>query len=252
MQPARPRVSHYGMPSRRPLIPAVLAATVALAPAAAAQEPTLVFDRKCYTEYQPMHFTGSGYTPGGVVDLWFNRVGFVLGSYETTADPAGAIAGYVTAEEDTLLAEDEDRELRFVSANDRTRLEQGAAPFGAATFTFTRWWGASPGRLVPGRKTWAEAYGWAFAEGRTAYFLFRKGNRTVASVRLGPIAGPCGDLKKRYTVPRKLRPGSYKVYLSTEAARPSSRGTWRNLRVARKASASTAGARASTVMRRAG
>ena len=30
----------------------------------------------------------------------------------------------------------------------------------------------------------------AFAEGKPAYFLFRKRNRTVASVRLGTIAGP--------------------------------------------------------------
>ena len=201
-----------------------------------------------------MTFTGAGFTPGGAVDLLFTRIGFVLGSYETAADPAGAISGYVTAEADQLLAEDEDRAMRFVSANDRTRIEQGAEPdaqFAPSTFTFTRWWGASPGRLVPGRKTWAEAYGWAFAEGRTAYFLFRKGNRTVASVRLGAIAGPCGDMKKRYTVPRKLRPGSYKVYLSTEAARPSSRGTWRNVRVVRKASASTA-AEGPTRMHRAG
>ena len=76
-------MSDVGM-TRRPLIPAVLAASVALAPAAAAQEPTLAFDRQCYTEYQPMQFSGSGYTPGGAVDLWFNRVGAVLGSYETT------------------------------------------------------------------------------------------------------------------------------------------------------------------------
>jgi hypothetical protein len=190
-----------------------------------------------------MTFTGAGFTPGGPVDLLFSRPGAVLGSFETAADPAGAIADYVTADAGQLLADDEDRETRFATANDRTRIDQGAEPeaqFAPSSFTFTRWMGFSPGRYVPGRKAWAEVYGWAFAEGRTAYFLFRKGSRTVASVRLGTIAGPCGDLEKRFTVPRKLRKGAYEVFLSTSAARPSSRGTWRAARVTRAGSASAA------------
>ena len=234
------------MTSRRPLIPAVLAATVALAPAAAAQTPppTLQWDRGCYTEQQPMTFTGSGFTPSGPVDLLVSRPGFVLGSFEATADAAGAISDYVMAgDEDQLLDADEDRALRFATANDRTRIDQGdrtEAGFASSSFTFTRWMGFSPGRYKPGRKARAEVYGWAFAEGQPAYFLFRKGSRTAAAVRLGTIAGPCGDLKKRFTVPRKLRPGAYKVFLSTSAARPSSRGTWRTARVTRSASASAA------------
>ena len=233
------------MTPRRPLIPAVLAATAVLVPAAAAQTPppTLGFDRGCYTEHQPMRFTGTGFTPGGPVDLVFSRPGFVLGSYETAADPAGSIGDFATAEADQLLGDDEDRDTRFVTANDRTRIDRGAEPqaqFAAATFTFTRWMGFSPGRYVPGRKARAEVFGWAFAEGRTAYFLFRKGSRTVASVRLGTIAGPCGDLGARFTVPRRLRKGAYKVFLSTSAARPSSRGTWRGARVTPAASASAA------------
>ena len=238
----------------RPLIPAVLAATVALAPAAAAQSPppTLQWDRECYTADQPMTFTGTGFTPAGRVDLLFSRPGFVFGSFETTADAAGAISGYVMAEEDQLLGSGEDRALRVATANDRTRIDQGTDP-GAqsapSSFTFTRWMGFSPGRYVPGRKALVEIYGWAFAERRTAYFLFRKGSRTAASVRLGTIAGPCGDLKKRIMVPRKLRGGAYKVFLSTSAARPSSRGTWRTARVTRGASASAARSRP---MRRAG
>jgi hypothetical protein len=231
--------------TRRSLIPAVVAATVALAPAAAAQAPppTLQWDRQCYTEHQPMTFTGTGFTPAGRVDLLFSRPGFVYGSFETTADTAGAISDYVTAEAGQLLDEHEDRALRFATANDRTRIDQGSEPdaqFAPSSFTFTRWMGFSPGRYVPGGKARVEVYGWAFAEGQPAYFLFRKRNRTVASVRLGTIAGPCGDLKKRITVPRKLRSGAYKAFLSTSAAKPSSRGTWRNVHVVRKASASTA------------
>ncbi|HET8952691.1 MAG TPA: hypothetical protein VFN44_19350 [Solirubrobacteraceae bacterium] len=234
------------MTSRRSLIPAALAAAVALAPAAAAQAPppTLTWDRGCYTEDQPMTFAGTGYTPGAPVDLVFSRGATVLGTYEATADAAGAVGDYVLAREDDLLAADQEREPIGASANDRTRSDQGEPPqatSAAGTFTFTRWMGFSPGRYVPGRRAAVEIYGWAFAEGRTAYFLFRKGRRTVASVMLGTIAGPCGDLKARAKVPRKLKAGAYKVWLSTDRRTPSTRSTWRTARVTRKASAATAG-----------
>jgi hypothetical protein len=199
-----------------------------------------------------MTFTGTGFTPAGRVDLLYSRPGVVYGSFEATADAAGAISDFVTAEAGQLLDENEDRELRFVTASDRTRIDQGTEPgaqLAPSSFTFTRWMGFSPGRYAPGRKARAEVYGWAFAEGKPAYFLFRKGSRTAASVRLGTIAGPCGDITRRFTVPRKLRPGAYKVFLSTSAARPSSRGTWRTARVTRGASASAA---RSQPMRRAG
>ena len=243
------------MTTRRLLLPAVLTATAALAQAAAAQSPppTLQFDRECYAADQEMRFTGAGYTPGGQVDLWFNRVGAVLGSYATTADAAGAIGEFVMSTEEQMLNEDEERETRWVSANDRTRIdqgEQGESGFGTASFTFTRWMGFSPGRYVPGRKAAVEIYGWAFADGEPAYFLFRKGRRTVASVRLGTIGGPCGDLKARAKVPRKLEAGAYKVWLSTDARKPSDRSTWRTARVTPRASASAAAAKAP--MRRAG
>jgi hypothetical protein len=228
------------MTSRRPLIPAVLAASVALAPAAAAQvpPPTLQWDRTCYTEFQPMTYSGTGFSPGGPVDLLYSRPGFLLGSSEATADATGAISAVVMAEAGQLLGEREDRAQIIASASDRTRIEQGADPasqLAASTFTFTRWGGYSPGRLVTGRQTSAAAYGWAFAEGQPVYVLIRKGPKTVASIRLGTLAAPCGDVEKRYTVPRKLRPGAYKLVLSTDATRPGSRYTWRKVRVVRGA-----------------
>jgi hypothetical protein len=240
------RVSDGGMTSRRPLIPAVLAATVALAPAAAAQAPppSLTWDRGCYTEDQPMSFSGTGYTPSAPVDVVFSRSATVLGTYEATADAAGAVGDYVLAKEDDILAAEQEREPIEASANDRTRAGQGEPPqatTAAGTFTFTRWMGFSPGRYVPGRRAAVEIYGWAFAEGRTAYFLFRKGRRTVASVKLGTIAGPCGDLEARPKVPRKLKAGAYKVWLSTDPGKPSARSTWRTARVTRKTSAALAG-----------
>jgi hypothetical protein len=243
------------MTRRRPIALAAVAAAVTLAPAASAQtpQPTLNFDRPCYTEDQEMGFTGTGYTPGGPVNLHFMRIGTLLGHYATTADAGGAIGDVVMATADQLLAGDEERETRYVTANDQTRIDQGAQPpesqFAAADFTFTRWMGFSPGRYVPGRRAAVEIFGWAFAQSRPAYFLYRKGRRTVASVSLGTISGPCGDLKARPKVPRKLKAGTYKVWLSTDARRPSDRSTWRTARVTRKAVASAAVAQP---MRRAG
>ena len=234
------------MTSRRPLIPAVLAASLALAPAAAAQAPTLQFDRACYAENQPMVFSGAGFTPGGPVDLFVSALdpSAVFGQLETTADAAGAISGSPSAEQERFLAESEVREQRLVSATDRTRIEQGADPatqVASTTFTFTRWMAFSPRRLVAGRKAPVEIFGWAFAEGRTAYYLLRKGSRTVASVKVGRIAGDCGDLSKRVKVPGNLRPGAYKAYLSTDRREPGARYAWMRVKVTRKASASAAG-----------
>ena len=224
---------------------AALAASATLAPAAVAQaqQPTLQFGQPCYADGQPADFTGSGYTPGGEVDMLFSLPGDPRGGFDVTADPVGAIAGAPPAREDVLLRDDETRETIFVTANDRTRIDAGAPPesqFGAAQFTFTRWAGFSPGRYVPGRKVRVEIYGWAFAEGERAYFLFRKGSRTVASVRIGTLAGPCGDRKARVRVPRNLKAGAYKVWLSTDRRKPSDRSTWRRARVAGRSSASVA------------
>jgi len=232
------------MTTRRPLIPVVLAAGAALAPAAAAQSPppTLSWDRACYTEHQQMVFSGTGYTPGGAVELRFTRAGSSIGAFETTADAAGGLADFVMADEEQVLSDAEERERVGASAGDQTRADQGVQPAESTltTFTFTRWMGFSPARYVPGRKAPVEIFGWAFAEGRPAYFLFRRGRRTVASVNLGTIAGPCGDLTARAKVPRKLRAGTYKVWLSTDPRRPSERSTWRWAKVTKKAAAAAA------------
>lgn len=253
------------MTSRRPRIPAaavVVAAAAALAPAALAQTPppTLSWDRTCYTEDQPMTFSGTGFTPGGPVDFLFSRIGRSLGTYEVDADAAGAVHDFVMAHADDVLSQAEERELMGASATDRTRAGQGAPPESTAaltSFTFTRWEGFSPGRYVPGGKAAAvEIFGWAFAEGETAYFQFRKGGRAVASVRLGTIAGPCGDLKARVKVPKKLRPGKYRLVLATERTGLPDRYTWRTGRVVRGSAPSrraiAGAAAASARMRRAG
>ena len=66
----RARVCDGAMTSRRPIALAVAAAAT-LAPAASAQapQPTIAFDRPCYTAEQALAFTGTGYTPSGPVGL---------------------------------------------------------------------------------------------------------------------------------------------------------------------------------------
>jgi hypothetical protein len=133
-----------------------------------------------------------------------------------------------------------------VSANDRARIEAGAPPesqFATASLTYTRWMGFSPGRYVPGKRAPVEISGWAFATGQTAWMQFRKGARTVRSVKIGRLGGDCGDRKARVKVPRGLAPGRYRVVFSLERRGLSENYTWRSARVARKRAASAAAAR---------
>ena len=140
-----------------------------------------------------------------------------------------------------MAFDDEEREAIFVTANDRTRIDSGQQPpesqFGVAQFTFTRWEGFSPGRYVPGKRVAVEVYGWAFDAGKTAWFQFRKGARLMASVKIGQLDQQCGDRAAKIRVPRNLKPGAYRLVLSTKQRKLSERYTWRNGRVtaARKA-----------------
>jgi hypothetical protein len=227
--------------NRRPALALALVAAGAAAlgvtaqASAQAQQPTLQFDRPCYTEKQIMGLTGAGYTAGGPVDLIFARSGEPRGGYATHADAAGALSDEVMVERsDQLLGEGERRETILVAANDRTRIDTDQQPpesqFGFTQFTFTRWEGYSPGRYVPGKRAAVEIYGWAFAAGEPAWFLFRKGSRTVASVKVGRLDTECGDRRARIRVPRGLRPGAYRVVLTTDR-RLRERYTWRKARV---------------------
>ena len=235
------------MTSRRLLLPAAVAAATALAPAASAQapQPTIAFDRPCYTAEQELAFTGTGYTPSGPVQLLFSVPGESRAAFTGAADAAGGIAGRLGVEEDALLTTDEDRRDLAVTATDQTRADAGAPPesqFGVAQLTFTRWAGFSPGRYVPGRKAEVEAFGWAFAAGKPLYFHFQKGRTTVAAVRAGVLSADCGDLVARIRVPKKIKPGAYRLVLSTDKRTPEGFYTWRKGRVVKRASASAASA----------
>lgn len=213
----------------------VVAASTAATATAQAPQPTLQFAKACYSEPESMAFSGANYTPLGEVQLLFGTAETFRGSYTTRADATGAIEDSVRTTESNFLREQEQREEIFVTANDRTRVDANQQPVesqvGRSSLTFTRWLGRSPGRYVPGRRVRVEAWGWSFAAGRTLYVLFRKGTRTVASVRAGRLRGECGDLDRRIRVPRRLKAGRYTIMFSTLRRRPSDLHSWRRGRV---------------------
>ena len=141
------------------------------------RQPTLAFDRACYTAEQAIAFTGSGYTPSGPVKLLFSVARRGASLLHGRPPTRRAVSPGGSASQRTRCSPtDEDRRDLAVTATDQTRADAGAPPesqFGIAQFTFTRWAGFSPGRYVPGRKVEVEAYGWAFAAGKPLYFLFQ-------------------------------------------------------------------------------
>jgi hypothetical protein len=208
---------------RPSVVLAIALASLAAAEAGQAQEPqpTLQFGGSCFTEGQAVPFSGAGYTPGGEVTLQFADAGAMRGAYTTNADASGALNDWFRVDDaDQLLNADDEREPIDVTANDKTRIEAGQLPvesqFGVGTFTFTRWEAFSKGHFTPGKRSTVEIFGWAFATGKPAWFLFRKGSRTVASIPIGRLDNVCGDRKAKIKVPRRLKPGRYRVVLTTD------------------------------------
>jgi hypothetical protein len=198
--------------------------------------PTLTFASSCFTEQQHIDFTGAGYTPGGEVDLNFGRRGVAaLGGFDAHADGAGQLNGFTTIPDaDQLLDPTQERETIRVTASDRTRIDAGQAPvesqFATATFTFTRLESFAPARYVVGKRATVEAYGWAFAAGKQAWLVFRRGSRTAATVAIGRLKGACGDRRATITVPRNLKAGRYRVYVTIDT-RLHGAYSWRSARV---------------------
>ena len=218
----------------RSLLAAVVAACAAIMPAAAwAQEnPTLAFDKPCYSAGDPVGFTGAGYSPNGEVNFFFAAAGHV-GNYDTRADGTGALSGRIgTPDADHFLDDDQVSATVTVTANDRTRIDAGAPPeqrFGAAQFTLSRFGvrlrrrgGGAARAALPMR---VEVVGWTHVLGEMLYLHYRRGGRTVKSVRLGRLAGDCGDRRVtlRRGLPRGARPGRYQLVFNTSASDPRSK-----------------------------
>jgi hypothetical protein len=202
---------------------AVLAGVVlggAVPAGAQSPSPTFTFDVPCASPASGLGFSGTGYTPGGEVNLLFAREG-KIGTFTTRADAAGAIAGRVGAPDpDEFLDDDEFAGEVSATANDRTRIEQGAPPesqFAPAEFRLSRFEVYALQRPRPGRRVGFRAAGFVGEAGKPLYLHYRRAGRTVKTVRLGTLRGPCGDLRKtvRAFPFRPVRAGAYKLVFST-------------------------------------
>ena len=218
----------------RSLLAAVVAACAAIMPAAAwAQDgptPTVTFDRPCYSPGDRMTFSGTGFTPGGEVELLFSSLTTqrMLGRYGTTADEAGAIGDWIsTPDPDELLRASAFSGMIGVAANDRIRIEAGAGPadqqFAGAAFRLSRWevelWRPNGGRVRAAKPVRITAVGFTHARGETLYMHYRRGGRTVRTIRLGRLTGECGDRRRTLgrALPRGLPPGRYELSFNTSA-----------------------------------
>jgi len=216
----------------RSLLAALVAASVAIVPAAArAQDgPTLSFDKPCYAKGDPMEYSGAGFTPGGEVNFLFSSLSTqTLGSYDTNADQSGAIAGTINAPDEEMFLDDGERSaLVAAAATDKVRADQGLPPeqqFGADLFRLTRWDvsvsrpnGGAPRAAKPMRVI---AYGFTRAVRETLYVQYRKGGKVLKAVKLGRLGGECGDRTKtlKRGLPRGLRPGRYTLMFTTSPRR---------------------------------
>lgn len=201
----------------RSLLAALVAALMAIVPAAArAQDgPTLTFDKPCYAEGDPMAFSGAGFAPGEVNFLFSSLSTSRLGSFDTQADAGGAIAGTIDApDEDMFLADDERSAMVAAAATDQTQA------FAAALLRLTRW-NVELNRTRARKPMRVDAYGFTRAIGQTLYVQYRKHGKVLKAVKLGRLAGECGDRKAtlRRGLPRGLRPGRYTLMFTTSPRR---------------------------------
>lgn len=217
----------------RSLLAALVATFLAIVPAAAwAQDgPSLTFDKPCYAPRDTMAFTGAGYTPSGPVTMFLASLStHRAGTFDTAADAAGAIGGQVAAPEPGTFIDDDDWSSKMgATANDKTRLDAGAPPesaVGATVLTLSRFEVQidQPNGRPPraGKRMDVTAAGFTGARGKTLYAHYRRGRKTVKSVKLGRLGGDCGDLHKRLSrgLPRGVPKGRYQLVFNTSRRDP--------------------------------
>lgn len=221
------------MQRRQQVLISLAAALVAVdAQAAAAQEPTptLTSTRPCVSAAVGHEITGTGWTPGGKVQV---RARYVLGSdsgeaFDRTvqADDAGRIrltasvpGGEAITVRTEVTAEDVTRQAAGAPVEQRTATTQFKATFFGV---FYRPWntdGPATGR--PGRVATLEAMGWLGPAARLTDTLYahyhRVGDRRWRTVRVGRLRGACGGAKFRFReFPWKhVKRGTYTIRFDT-------------------------------------
>lgn len=193
---------------------ALLPLAVSLAgPASAAAAPALELDRPCYAQFTTIGMTGSGFTPGGSVEITGTYPdGELAGRFELTASQAGTI----TSIDDTPEIQDARSALtisaRDVASSQSATIDARLSSFGAY---YRPWNTDGPARGRPGRVRQLEADGF-IAGPRVLYAHYRLRGKVVKTLRLGRLTGPCGSLRVRFREFdfKGVRPGTYRVRFS--------------------------------------
>jgi hypothetical protein len=192
--------------------------TVSAATALAA--PTVSVSKACYREDRTIDLTGSGFTPGGVVNATIAFAG-----QQTTWPLMADAAGNITVNLRAPLVEG--RPDAVLTAVDTARVAQGAPASETSAsvgFKITDWSILIPGfagrSWRPGAKTLVSAIGWAHAIGQTLYAHYVRAGRLQFSQAVGVLAPPCGDLYASMVTYRRPRPAFYRVYMDASPKWP--------------------------------
>ena len=180
------------MRSDRPVAAAVAATAFALAASPAVAAPTMQFDQPCYMPDQQMEVTGAGWAPGQL-PLRFTHGGapaLAPITENVTIDAAGALKTPFLAPD---LPTGVVREEVAVTATDAA----GGTASTAFTLTDTdvavpQWDGKRARRLA---KITIVATGFTMWSGKPLYAHYVLKRRHVATVQIGTLGGPCGDLR---------------------------------------------------------
>lgn len=150
---------------------------------------------------------GSGFTPGS----------FVSFSTVTTSKPTPSFLTSVQADAAGNILVGASR----ASFNSFKTLDQtfsliasvGGSPVAATTFRQVRGGYTQPSGGSPHRKARYSARG--FVPGKNVYVHFRRGSRTVKTVKLGKANSPCGLVSRKFRQLPVARPhvGTYRIYV---------------------------------------
>jgi hypothetical protein len=207
--------------------------------------PSLTTDRGCYSEGEPVRFSGQGFTAAAPIGFLFASNG-MLGQATTTADATGAFEFLLRAPRlKDFDAEPPAFDLS-ATANDQTKFAPDGTIIGppedsvaAAQIRISEWtidipqWNSSHASARAGQRVRLTTHGWT-STGETLYVHYLRGGKAIRSEKVGALKPPCGDLTKAITTfsSAQLKPGTYSVRFST-SAKWSGKDAWLGYRVVR-------------------
>ena len=183
------------------------AAATLLAAAPALGQPTLRVDKPCYAPGDTVVLTGEGWTPSGPIDVSFT--GHSIAFNSLGADASGLLRAQLGFSEEVteqLIREGSPRQRLTVAAVDQWAAQAGdGRTAGASATTLVSRFGV---RLTnqdwdaidPGRRLGLDVVGFTGDAGRKLHLHYMRGRKRFASVPIGAVSGPCGDVRK--TLPR--------------------------------------------------